>query len=480
MNEKASARSRISGGPPFGGAEKRFDSAAPAAAGAGDIDPMPVGKQTGSGGFRVAGLPARDGKGTSRSSDRAGKGNLASLDRPGQFANGKALGLKQTETCGPIEQEIDLQSGQIRFMGKRVPPILWITLLWWAGFSLVFAIQSVRMKMPDGTSISWEIALEQAFGGWMSWVPLTLGMYWLVRRFPFERQHLGRSLLVHGSAVVGAITLRACYVYATNSIFNWYPAGLPNFSDVLEQSEQNNFLLSCVVIGMLHAFIYYDRSREREKRVNELEANLALSKLAALRAQINPHFLFNSLNSVAEIVHADSKLADQMLVSLAALLRDSLGSGREQVRTMLEELELVEHYLMIEKIGLGDRLTVAWNVDDRVEDVVVPALILQPIVENAIVHGISLRRTPGLLSINVEIIAGNLEIVVENSLAEGVRPEVGNGIALNSTRTRLNLLYGDAATLEQRASKDGSTYQVLVCIPVDSDVRLQSGARLVA
>ena len=147
---------------------------------------------------------------------------------------------------------------------------------------------------------------------------------------------------------------------------------------------------------------------------------------------------------------------------------------------MLEELELVEHYLMIEKIRLGDRLTVAWNVDDRVEDVVVPALILQPIVENAIVHGISLRRTPGLLSINVEIIAGNLEIVVENSLAEGVRPEVGNGIALNSTRTRLNLLYGDAATLEQRASKDGSTYQVLVCIPVDSDVRLQSGARLVA
>lgn len=420
------------------------------------------------------------GGNTPRFSAHGGKSALRASQLVARGGTRQRPNLKEIETCGPIEQEIDLHPGKFRFMGKRVPPILWITLLWWAGFSLVFAIQSVRMKMPDGTAISWEIALEQAFGGWMSWVPITLGMYWLVRRFPFERTHLVRSIAVHGCAVAAAITLRACYVYATNSIFNWYPTELPKFTDVLEQSEQNNFLLACVVIGMLHAFVYYDTSREREKRVNELEANLAISKLAALRAQINPHFLFNSLNSVAEIVHVDSKLADQMLVSLAALLRDSLGSGHEQVRTMLEELELVEHYLMIEKIRLGDRLTVGWNVDDRVEDIVVPALILQPIVENAIVHGISLRRTPGLLSINVEIIARHLEIVVENSRAEGVRPEVGNGIALESTRTRLNLLYGDAATLEQRVSQDGSTYQVLICIPVDADVQLQGGGRLVA
>ena len=351
-------------------------------------------------------------------------------------------------------------------MSKRVPPIFWVALLWWTAFALMFAIQMVRMEQPLGTPATWERALQVSFGGWMTWVPLSLGLYWLVQRHPLERGRLLRSGAVLMAATLVVVFLRAAYVYLTNPIFGWYSdQPLPGFGSVLATSMSNNFLLAWIVVGLVHAMVFQQRSREREQKVSELEANLATTQLEALRAQLNPHFLFNALNSVAEMVHQDAELADRMLVSLAALLRDSLSSEQGQQRPLREEIELVQHYLMIEKIRLDQRLQVEWQVAATCLDIAVPALILQPLVENAIVHGIARQRAAGTLRLSGELRDDQLVLEVENSVAPQQAPATGTGIGLHSTRRRLQLFYGQRAQLSQRITHAGS-YLVQLVIPI--------------
>lgn len=351
-------------------------------------------------------------------------------------------------------------------MLKRIPSVFWIVLLWWAACALLMALQTADMPAPNGGAIGWGKALKDAFGGWMTWVPLSLGLHWVIRRHPIERGRALRSGLVMTGAVAVIVVLRGAYVYLTDPIFHWYGGQpLPAFGSVLVASLNSNILLAWLVVGMVHALVFYERSREREQKVVELEASLATTRLEALRAQLNPHFLFNALNSVAEMVHRDAELADRMLVSLAALLRDSLSSPQGQQRPLHEELALVRHYLMIEKIRLGERLQVDWQIGADCMYVEVPALILQPLVENAIVHGIARRRSSGTLRLGGRVHDGKLLLEVENSIAPQDSAVPGTGIGLHSTRSRLKLLHGPQAGLSQHVTEAGH-YLVQLTIPV--------------
>ncbi len=351
-------------------------------------------------------------------------------------------------------------------MPKRIPPVVWIVLLWWTAYALMFASQVVKMGEDQGNPVSWQEALHFSFGGWMTWVPLSLALYWLVRRHPVQRGQMLRSLLLLTAGVLLVVLLRAAYVYVTNPVFAWYgKQPLPGFGSVLATSLRNNFLLAWIVIGVAHALVFYQRSREREQKVAELEATLATSRLEALRAQLNPHFLFNALNSVAEMLHQDVELADRMLVALAALLRDSLASDEGQQRPLRDELALVQHYLTIERIRLGERLQIDWRIDMACMDVPVPALILQPLVENAIVHGIARRRLPGHLIVRGRLDGDLLVLEVENSVAPEHVAVPGIGIGLHSTRGRLHLLYGERAHLANRL-QDAERYVVELAIPL--------------
>ncbi len=205
----------------------------------------------------------------------------------------------------------------------------------------------------------------------------------------------------------------------------------------------------------------------------ELETSLTRTQLEALRAQLNPHFLFNALNSVAEMVHRDAELADRMLVSLSALLRDSLSSEQDQLRPLHEELELVDHYLMIEKIRLGERLQVVRDIQADCVDVPIPALILQPLVENAIVHGIARRRSPGSLCVRGRLHDGQLVLEVQNSVAHADVTRSGTGIGLQSTRSRLQLLYGERGFLSRQVMENGD-HLVRLAIPTVSSMRIDA------
>jgi hypothetical protein len=344
-----------------------------------------------------------------------------------------------------------------RRVNRRLPSVLWIALGWWSGYAVVFASQVMDMGTEQGRAIPWSEALKFSFGGWLTWVPLSVGLYYVVHRFPVQRGGLGRSLPRLMAAALAVVFLRGSYVYATNPVFGWYDV-LPGFGSVLLASLRNNLVLAWTVIGLAHALVFYERAQERNNKVAELEAGLVAARLEALRAQINPHFLFNALNSVAELVHENADLADEMLLAISDLLRDSLAVDQPQERRLGDEVELVRKYLLVEKIRLGDRLQVRWEVDEACFDRPIPVFALQLLVENAVVHAISKRTEADRLIIRAGIEAGLLVIAVENRIppTDGAAPAVaGLGLGLRSVGSRLRLLYGDDARMSRSQTPDG-------------------------
>ncbi|MFT3761652.1 MAG: histidine kinase [Pseudoxanthomonas sp.] len=346
---------------------------------------------------------------------------------------------------------------------RTTSKLFWAVLLWWAVYSAISATQFVAMGDTTGNPIGWAEALRYGFGGNMPWVPFTLGLLWLARRYPIEREHALRAIGIHALGVAAIIVVKAAYICATNRYFVWYDA-LPGFGEVVVTSIRNNVMTAWTVVGVCHALVFYQRARERERDLADMEKTLVAAKLDALRAQINPHFLFNALNSVAEMVHVDKDLADAMLVSLSALLRDGLAREERQVRPLREEIALVEHYLLIEKIRLAERLSVAWDVDRTSLDAPVPVLILQPLVENAIVHAIAPSKAAGSVTIRAHNANGMLRLCVENSIDEDTEAAAGNGVGLRSVSDRLELLYGEQARLV-RHEADPGRYVVELHIP---------------
>lgn len=357
---------------------------------------------------------------------------------------------------------------------KRLPMWLWAVPIWWTLYALVFASQVVQMGRSSGNAISWEEALAYSFNGWVTWVPLTLGLYWVVKQFPIAKGRVAVAVAMQTLAVTATVVLKATYMYETNTIFEWYDE-LPSFATVVVDSLRNNFMLAWTVVGVVHAFVYSEQAMLREKRMAEMEKGLVTAKLDVLKAQMKPHFLFNALSSVAEMVHKDPNAAEEMLVSLSELLRDGMRSNETQQRPLRDEIELANHYLMIEKIRLGDRLEIVWEIDENCEHGMVPVLVLQPLVENAIVHGIARRREIGQLVVRAKRKESSIVIAIENSSGPNQDKARGNGIAMRSTSDRLRMLYGSRASLMRKESKNGR-YLVELVIPVEDDPALAGAA----
>jgi LytS/YehU family sensor histidine kinase len=201
------------------------------------------------------------------------------------------------------------------------------------------------------------------------------------------------------------------------------------------------FVIYAVLVAAAHGVEYYRRSRERE----QLEARLAETRLQLLSMQIQPHFLFNTLNTIAELVHEDPDSADTMITGLSDLLRRALDLGTTQQIPLSAELELLSRYLDIQKARFGDRLQVRIEVDARVRHAAVPVLLLQPLVENAITHGLARRIDAGRIDIEARLTNGRLALAVTDDGADH-GDEIAPGperVGLGNTRARLDALYGD-------------------------------------
>jgi len=336
----------------------------------------------------------------------------------------------------------------------------------WLAYTLALTGQLMGVYWFDGKPLGPAQALRLSAAGMLPWIPVSVALYALVERFPLERGRWQRSLPVLAAAVAVVVLLRAAYVGLLDPLLHyWYPE-TPDLTELLLGSARHSAPLCCAVIGIVHAPVYVERARRQRERIGELEAGLTHARLDALAAQLNPHFLFNALNSIAELIHYDADAAEHALLSLSALLRRSLSNSTRQEVRLAEEVALLRHYLSIEQIRLGRRLQLDWRIDADCLDFFVPALLLQPLVENAIVHGITPRRRPGRVQIGAAAEGQQLALSVVSDGVAGPANTVDNGfgIGLANTRARLRCLYGDAWRLSMQTDSAGRT-DVRVCIP---------------
>lgn len=212
--------------------------------------------------------------------------------------------------------------------------------------------------------------------------------------------------------------------------------------------------------GVAHAFAFHRRYRDRDRRALALESHLAQARLRGLQAQLQPHFLFNTLNGIATLVRRDARAAEEMLTALGELLRLSLHCADRSELPLREELELVGRYLEIQRMRFGGRLQVEQTIDPATLDAHVPAMLLQPLVENAIRHGLEPSAASGRLILSSQAESGGLRLEVRDNglgLNPGPAPTRGGGVGLANLRARLAALYGPAASLELAPADGGGT-----------------------
>ena len=352
----------------------------------------------------------------------------------------------------------------MRDMRGRVGWTLLVVSAWWTLYGVATTSQWLTMEGADGKVMPLRDAARMGFLSAWLWIPLTMLLLWCVGRFPIERGRLLRSSLATLAMVVAIVAARAWAIIALNPWVGWYKEP-PVFLEVLHSSFSNNFLLLWLMVGAAHALLFASRMRQRERQAEQLQAALVETRLEALASQLNPHFMFNALNSIAEMVHHDPRAADRMLVGLGALLRSSLDHQKSQLVPLREELALLRHYLDIEKVRLGERLQLAWSIAPGLDGVRVPPLVLQPLAENAIVHALSLRILPGRLSVEVR---GDGETLVVDIADDGGDREstVHHGGGLANLRARLEMLYGAGDWLRLSRNERGGTTAQLT-LPLD-------------
>ena len=327
--------------------------------------------------------------------------------------------------------------------------------LWWGGAAVWWTLDGFTAatnyhRMGQATGLTWERAVQTAMlSAWM-WVPLTVLALWLADRYPLEREHWRRRLPIHAAGALFVCLARALAVIALNPWVHWYTV-LPSYGDVFLTSIANNLFLYLMLVGVGHALVYARRFRERDEQ-------LARAELRSLKAQLHPHFLFNTLNTVNALVRTEPEAAERMIARLSVLLRHALDGGSAQEVPLEEELRIARTYLEIEQVRFEDRLRVEWRVDPETYGAKVPHLLLQPLVENAIRHGIAPRAAEGTIEIVAERRNGTLHLAVRDDGAGMGNGDVREGVGLANTRTRLRQLYGSRQRLEVRDAPGGGVH----------------------
>ncbi len=329
----------------------------------------------------------------------------------------------------------------------------------WTLLAMIPAIQAHYYITSLGEPITWRRAVGPAFMNHWIWAGLTPGVLWMSARFPIERRHLARLLSVH---VLGGLAFAVLHVsirvtfFPSVTLYTSHPpshASWPLLERTFFANAYDDIWMYGTIIAFSQLWNYYRKYQEREIRASRLEAQLAQAQLTVLRMQLQPHFLFNTLHTISSLMHEDVEAADNMMARLSDLLRQSLDDGSEAEVTLKREMGFLEGYLAIQQVRFRDRLSVEVDIDPLCLDALVPNMILQPIVENAIIHGIAPRAGPGEVRIRSRRDNGRLRLeVLDNGLGFPAKATTRKGLGLANTRDRLAQLYGESQAfgLEQR------------------------------
>lgn len=323
---------------------------------------------------------------------------------------------------------------------------------------------------------TWRSVVWQG-GDWLICALLTPAVFWSARRAPLTRDTLVRRLPLH---LLAAILLCAAWagggLLLSWAMFHSTPYGggaLSWFFTTLPFGVAVYFAL----LAVAHATAFFLEARERETQAARLSAQLADARLDALRMQVRPHFLFNSLNAIAVIVRdRDTATATRLLEQLGDMLRRVMRTDRPPEVTLAEELEFVRQYLAIEQVRFSDRLRPTFAVDERLLSAAVPEFVLQPLVENALRHGLAQRTTATLVRIEARREGDDLVLAVadDGPGPGGAAAQAGTGVGLGNIRERLATLYGDRASLELTATPGGGA---VATVRLPYHERQQEGTR---
>lgn len=332
----------------------------------------------------------------------------------------------------------------------------------WTVLALLSALQSALYVEQTGGPVVWPRLLAGSLLDWYTCAIFTPVFFWMARRLPLERRHLTGRVPLY--LLVTSICVVLKYAFLARVLRSLGGTSV-TFEGALRRSFISESIILWAVLGVVHGIEYYRRLRERELQLARVSGELTAARLDALTAQLQPHFLFNALNGVSTLMHRDVEAADAMLASLGDLLRRSLDPSAGHELPLADELLILESYLDVVRARFADRLTIELDIEPAAAEVLVPRLLLQPLVENAIEHGIARRRGAGRVTVRAAVQGGRLLLDVEDDGAGlGGAPFPPEGIGLSNTRRRLRELYGDdhSLALEERA---GGGLKVALVLP---------------
>ena len=337
---------------------------------------------------------------------------------------------------------------------RRIPDFLlsWdrlgFRLLVFGSLALAWILQGRLAGQP------WRDLVLMELGGLLPWAFLAPLVLSFNRRIQRAGPGAGRYLAAHLLGMVLVFVPYWCILRGISLVWRCFTSGwhaaqlaalMPTKLNLLGGFLNVPFVYFVILLGA-EAMKHAQARQEEEIEAGRLARQLSDARLALLQRQLHPHFLFNALQAISTLLHRDPTTADRLLVRLSDLLRALLEDASGQTLDLRTELELTRKYLDIEQARFGDRLRVEWRVDESLLDLQVPSLIVLPLVENAIRHGLSPKVGPGRLAIGARSEASSLVLTVEDDGLGAALP-LGPGLGVGNTRERLGALYGERATL---------------------------------
>ena len=339
-------------------------------------------------------------------------------------------------------------------------------LLGWAPIALLLTgiARSQGWSWAEAGALSLPLCLLAAF--------LFLSAWFLCRALPLGRsvEGLGAHGAAWGMAAIIMGGLWAGLAWLLARMLAWIPGlgALPQrVGTALPVLTGLGILLYLASVALSYLMLAQERALEAERKGAELQLLAQESELKALRAQLNPHFLFNSLNSLSALTAVDPARAREMCVLLSDFLRRSLGLGERRLVALREELELARAYLAIEQIRFGGRLQLDWRIAAASEPALLPTLLLQPLVENAIKHGIAALPEGGTLTVAADVVEGHVILKVDNPLDVDAPAPQGLGMGLRQVRQRLLGRFGNRARFE--AGLQDGVHRVTLVFPLETE-----------
>lgn len=351
----------------------------------------------------------------------------------------------------------------------------------------LFALRQYLLMLQKNEPIPWSQAFFDQLPYWFLWAVISPLILWLSRRYPLQRQSWLRGLLVHiPASVLAAATQPLLYILVSRRLTYWSngqftPLTSETLSMVMASSLIPGMIFYCGVLAICLAFNYYESYQGELLKASQLRSQLTESQLQTLKMQLHPHFLFNTLHSVTALVlKNENREAVRMINRLSLLLRRALENTDAQEITLEREIEFLELYLEIERVRFADRLTIEMHINPQTLNARVPTLLLQPLVENAMRHGIAPHSSASRIEIRAERRDGKLCLEVRDDgrgLPEDWSNEMtGTGVGLKNTRARLAQLYDDGYDLRLRNVEGGGVSATLT-LPFRAEVEIVGKGR---